>query len=354
MTRIGIPQGLLWYQYNPMWRSFFQELGVEVITTGPTKRSMVADGTARLVSETCLPVKVFCGHCVALANLGVDAIFIPSVRSIEPKVYNCSKFIGLPDMMRAAVKNAPEIIDIDVDVNEGKRSFFNAIFDVGRRFTWNPRKVKSAGDSALESYEKYVSLMSQGVMPEAAWCAVMGEAPADAMGRFPQDAGSESLEPVKIAVIGHPYNLYDTYTNHSLIARLQSMGAEVVTPEMLQGTALDEGIERIVGRAYWTYERQIVGAGGYYLFDPSVQGIICVVAFGCGPDSVMVDNIQRAARRQGTKPYMTIAIDEHTGEAGLVTRLEAFVDMLRRRTRLEVPAVPEEEAASVLSEGAAG
>lgn len=335
MTSIGIPQALLWYQYNPMWRSFFQELGVEVITTGPTKRSMLAAGTSRLVSETCLPVKVFCGHVIELAESGADAIFIPSIRSIEPKVYNCSKFIGLPDMMKAVVKNAPEIIDIDVDVNEGKRSFFNAIFDVGRRFTWNPRKVKSAGNRALVAYENYVRLMHQGMMPESAWCAVMGESPVDTGMRSAHHPSSDVLESVKIAVIGHPYNLYDTYINQKLISRLQSMGAEVVTPEMLHDSELDGGIERIVGRAYWTYERQIVGAGGHYLFDPSVQGIICVVAFGCGPDSVMVDNIQRAARQQGTKPYMTIAIDEHTGEAGLVTRLEAFVDMLRRRSPLQ-------------------
>ena len=45
----------------------------------------------------------------------------------------------------------------------------------------------------------------------------------------------------------------------------------------------------------------------------------------------MMDVIHRAAKENGNKPVMNVILDEHTGEAGLVTRLEAFVDMLQRR-----------------------
>ena len=93
---------------------------------------------------------------------------------------------------------------------------------------------------------------------------------------------------------------------------------------------LNEGISRLVGKPYFTYEREVVGAGGYYLAG-DVDGIISVVAFGCGPDSMMIELVTRAARREFNKPLMSITIDEHTAEAGLVTRLEAFVDMLQRR-----------------------
>ena len=334
MTRLGIPRALLWYQYYPMWRSFFEELGVEVVTTGPTKRSMVAAGSSRLVSETCLPVKVFCGHVVELTEMGVDSIFIPAIKSTELKVYNCSKFIGLPDIMRAVVKDLPEVIDIDVDVNQGKRTFFNMIYESGRRFHWNPFKVKAAGNRALADYENYQRLMQQGMFPEQAWCAVMGEPPSAAGVHLGEGASGSKEERVKIAVVGHPYNIYDTYTNHSLLQRLQGMGVDVVTAEMLTDEQKAEGVARLVGNAYWTYEAEVTGAGGYYLDDPSVDGVICVVAFGCGPDSVMTDPLQRIAKDPRTKPYMMLALDEHTGEAGLVTRLEAFVDMLRRRMRL--------------------
>jgi len=61
--------------------------------------------------------------------------------------------------------------------------------------------------------------------------------------------------------------------------------------------------------------------------------VLAVVCFGCGPDSMMLEVVQRAAKENRCKPFSTIVIDEHTGEAGLITRLEAFVDMLERRKR---------------------
>ena len=79
---------------------------------------------------------------------------------------------------------------------------------------------------------------------------------------------------------------------------------------------------------YWTCEREIIGAGGYYLKD-SVDAIVSVVPFGCGPDSLMIELLQRQAH-QLNKPFLNLVLDEHTAEAGLLTRLEAFVDMTRR------------------------
>jgi predicted nucleotide-binding protein (sugar kinase/HSP70/actin superfamily) len=61
-----------------------------------------------------------------------------------------------------------------------------------------------------------------------------------------------------------------------------------------------------------------------------VDGLISVSAFGCAPDSVMISVLAQAARRAG-KPYMSLVLDEHSAQAGLVTRLEAFADMLLRR-----------------------
>ena len=66
------------------------------------------------------------------------------------------------------------------------------------------------------------------------------------------------------------------------------------------------------------------------LKDNKIDGIITLNAFGCGPDSLMVERITRRAK-QFNKPLLTLTIDEQTGEAGFVTRLEAFVDMLYRK-----------------------
>jgi len=137
MTIIGIPRALLYYQYYPMWKTFFEELGAEVIVSPPTTQTMLIAGSSRVVAETCLPVKIFLGHVLSLVEK-CDYIFIPAIRSVKSKVYNCSKFLGLPDMTRAVVPESPPTLEIDIDINKGRDKLYQAIYKLGRHFTWNP------------------------------------------------------------------------------------------------------------------------------------------------------------------------------------------------------------------------
>jgi len=66
------------------------------------------------------------------------------------------------------------------------------------------------------------------------------------------------------------------------------------------------------------------------------DGVIGIMTFGCGPDSLMMDTVRRQAAREGTTPFMSLILEEHTAEAGVVTRLEAFLDMIYRRKRRKV------------------
>ena len=118
----------------------------------------------------------------------------------------------------------------------------------------------------------------------------------------------------------------------SLVHRLEQTGCRVVTSEMLAPSALSAGVTRLAGKAYWTYEEEIVGAGEHYLGN-KVDGVIGITAFGCGPDSLMMDMVRRQAARLKSVPFMSLTLQEHTAEAGLVTRLEAFTDMLHRRKK---------------------
>jgi predicted nucleotide-binding protein (sugar kinase/HSP70/actin superfamily) len=61
-----------------------------------------------------------------------------------------------------------------------------------------------------------------------------------------------------------------------------------------------------------------------------VDGIIHITAFACGPDSIVDKYLEIEAKKRKI-PYMSVTIDEHTGEAGMRTRLEAFLDMLEYR-----------------------
>jgi predicted nucleotide-binding protein (sugar kinase/HSP70/actin superfamily) len=323
MVKIGIPRALLYYQYYPMWKTFFEELGAEVVVSPPTTQVILSSGSSRVVADTCLPVKVFCGHVTALVDK-CDYIFIPALRSVKIKIYNCSKFLGLPDMTRAVIPESPPILDIDIDINKGKRELYQAIYKLGRHFTWNPSRVRRAALAAWHTYLKYKQLMSdQSLTPPQAIERISNTAEAEV----------ETIScPASIALVGHPYLLYDELINHRLIHRLEQAQYRVLTPEMLTTNQLEVAIARLTGRPYWTYEEEVVGAGGHYLED-EVEGVIGVVAFGCGPDSLMMDMVQRQAIRLRTTPFMSLTLEEHTAEAGVVTRLEAFLDMIQRRKR---------------------
>jgi len=212
-----------------MWKTFFEELGAEVVVSPPTTQDMVSSGSSRVVADTCLPVKVFLGHVLFLVG-NCDYIFIPAIRSVKRKVYNCSKFLGLPDMTKAVIPECPPILDIDIDINKGKLSLYHAIYKLGRHFTWNPFRVRRASMAAWQTYLDYRKLMSsQGLTPPQAIARISGTPEAELK---TSTTSNPISAPTTIAIIGHPYLLYDEHINHRLIHRLEQTHNRVLTPEM--------------------------------------------------------------------------------------------------------------------------
>ena len=328
MIKIGIPRALLYYQYYPLWKTFFEELGAEVAVSSPTTQAMVTSGSSRVVADTCLPVKVFLGHVLSLVE-ECDYIFIPAIRSVRRKTYNCSKFLGLPDMTKAVIPESPPILDIDINIDKGRRDLYQAIYKLGRRFTWSPRKVRQASMAAWQAHLHYHELMSSyGLTPPQAIERILSTP-----GRAEPETNSHQPTSTQatIALIGHPYLLYDEHLNHRLIQRLEQAHNRVLTPEMLTSEELESATVRLTDTAYWTYGEEVVGAGEHYLQN-GADGVIGIMTFGCGPDSLMMDMVRRRATMLRT-PFMSLTLEEHTAEGGVITRLEAFLDMIYRKKR---------------------
>jgi len=325
MIKVGIPRALSYYCYYPMWRTFFEGLGAETVVSSATNKDIFTSGNLRAVAETCLPVKVFFGHVISLVDK-CDYMFIPAIRSMGRKAYNCSKFLGLPDMTRALIPQCPPILDPEIDLNKGQRNLYKTIYGLGSHFTCHKSKIKKAIEQAWKTNSAYRKEMTDfGITPIQA---------IDKMSGQNCEPGSTlNLSPVlKIALIGHPYVIYDDYINHRLISRLQAMGAEVFTPEMADEGALDVAMVKLAGNPHWTFEADIIGAGEFYL-EAKVDGVINVAVFGCGPDSMMIDVVRHRARELEV-PFLHLSLDEHSSPGGLITRLEAFLDMVKRRKRV--------------------
>ncbi|MCX7922167.1 MAG: acyl-CoA dehydratase activase-related protein [Clostridia bacterium] len=325
--KVGIPRGLFYYQYYPLWKTFFEELGAEIVVSDFTNKQILDSGVKSCVDEACLPVKLFYGHVLNLKDK-VDYLFIPRFTSISKGEYICPKFGGLPDMIRHSLKELPEIIDTEVNLRKSKKNAFKAAVDVGNYFSSDRHVIKSAYQKALNSYREFRSNVRKGVLP------------GDILSKRRGVLNKSSDETVNIAIIGHVYNLYDNYMNMDMIYKLRSMGVNITTIEMLDGKVIDEKNQMLPKKMFWNFGRKAVGGAFHIMEREDIDGIIYLMSFGCGVDSFVCDLIERKVRNTKDIPFTVLTIDEHSGEAGMNTRLEAFIDMIRWRNRNEadVPA----------------
>lgn len=120
---IGFPRAMTYYTHYPFWYGFFNHLGIKIVLSDKTTKETVSNGAALVVTETCLPIKIFVGHVLDLIHKGVKKIFVPSIQSIAPKIYNCSKIRGLPDLIRNVVKEDFELIEPTLDKSEKDQGF---------------------------------------------------------------------------------------------------------------------------------------------------------------------------------------------------------------------------------------
>ncbi|HHV35745.1 MAG TPA: hypothetical protein GXX59_09290 [Syntrophomonadaceae bacterium] len=327
MVKIGIPRALFYYYYYPLWRAFFNSLGLEVILSPQTNKAILDDGIKTTLSEACLPVKVFFGHAMAVAEQ-VDYLFVPRITRVEPKAYICPKFMGLPDMLRARLQNLPVLIDTVVDAGrEGDsiQCWEDCFQEVGSIFTRDKQLVDSSIKAALQAQGQFKKRLNEGMLlPQALEDIDVAEVAA-------------ALQPhltLKIGLIGHPYNLYDPYISMNLIKKLYTLGVSVVTPESLTDNEIEDKSNKLPKRLFWTLGKRMIGSALNFYQNRRLDGLIYLTSFGCGPEALVEEMVARWAKQRDDLPLMMLTIDEHTGEAGMLTRLEAFTEMIKRRHKV--------------------
>lgn len=313
--KVGIPRSLFYYKYYPLWKTFLEELGAEIIVSDETNKRILDDGVKACVDEACLPVKLFHGHILNLADR-VDCILVPRFTSISRNEYVCPEFGGLPDMIRHTLKDIPTLIDTEVNLRKSGRNAWRAAYETGCYFTRDKASIKRAFRLAVSDYRKYRNRIREGCLPFS-------------------DAGSPDMSgaayggrQLKIAVIGHTYNLYDRYINMNMLEKLRSSGATVITADMLKEADINRYAATLNKPVFWNSARKALGGILHLMEEGDIDGIIYVMSFGCGIDSFICDLAERKIRRQTDIPFIILTLDEHSGEAGLNTRLEAFIDMI--------------------------
>lgn len=304
MAKIGIPRGLFWY-YNPdAYRVFWEALGFRVVQSPPTNRRIFEEGLKLAHDELCMPVKILHGH-IAFLKDKADFIFIPRIVAMMKKGkkrYACPKFIGLPELIESSIPSLPPIISVDIDLT--KHSLESSFLKLQKRLRLKKSRVRNG----------------------------VGEMVRFQNTRRLADKSQNRKGGLKLGVVGHPYILYDPYLSLGLLDKISSFGVDYTTSAEVPREVIESELKPEID-TYWRYERELIGAASFFTHSGRFDGGIHCLSFGCGPGSIITEIIQRKIVKNRGFPFLTLVLDEGTGEAGLLTRLEAFCEIVRAKKR---------------------
>ena len=321
---IGIPRALMiFFQQFPFWRTFFTELGFEVVLSKPSDRQLIAKSLEMLTAETCLPVEAMHGHVYDLLEKGVDYIFAPFVVNAEagadnPTVnYNCPWVQSNPFMIKTALKDTEHEKKLLIPtlhfrhtgkvLNNDLSGFMNAQFGTNKRDTVTAIEKSFTAQRAFETAVK-----ARG---------------SEVLQNLPKDK-------IAAVILGRPYNTGDSELNLSLVEKLINLD---VLPIPLDFLPLErENIFEDYPLMYWPNGQKILAASRIVARDDRMNAVY-LSNFRCGPDSFLSHYVGEELKN---KPYLNLEVDEHSADAGMITRCEAFLDSLKGRREVEAAEEP--------------
>lgn len=286
-----------------------------MVLSTPVNRATLNLGIRAAQAEICLPVKAFVGQVASLAK-EVDVMFLPRIvcrRIGRDWLFGCPKALALPDMVRAVfpwLRATAELVidEREMSESEAYRELAVSLGASGWREAWS--RASSAAAEALE----------------------LTRASGSPLHAFGEEAvGISDADVPRIAVVGHSYLVFDRHLGVDVLKHVVAAGAQ---PRVVFPSA-DELVARRPRCWYpnWYYELELIAAAEQAVASGAVDGLLLVSSFACGTAPVTNELIRRGLV-QDRIPALTMLLDEHTGEAGLRTRIESFVDLLRlaRRT----------------------
>ncbi|HSA06651.1 MAG TPA: 2-hydroxyacyl-CoA dehydratase [Candidatus Gastranaerophilales bacterium] len=217
---------------------------------------------------------------------------------------------------------------------------FNALDKIERELLYlRPREIISG--EAQKTYIKGRMLIQQAKTVEEASQAVN-----QTMLEYKKIIIDKSKDVLKIFLTGEFFVLLDTFVNMDIEKELGILGVEVDRQIMLSEWASQTLIPKWLRKKETHKERCVKTAKKYltrivggecvesvgdavYAAEKKVDGVIHVAPFNCIPEIISQCILPQVSKKEHI-PVISLLMDEHTGKAGLITRLEAFVDLMRR------------------------
>lgn len=300
--RVGIPASLLTNTFYPLYASFIENLGFEVVRS----RQNGNRGMEKAGSAFCQPVLQSHGHLQQLLDQGVDWIFAPHVRNVPVLEENgnlcaCPLVQAEPYILRSAFHDdlAGKLVTCILDLDD-PGSVRTELEAVGRKLGVGKAQTARAFERAWDLFNEHRSRM------------------LETGGRFIQSLEEDQ---VSIVLFGRSYNAFTSQANMGIPGKFASRGYPVIPYDMIP---LPEDHNKLLDRMYWASGQTILQSAGYVRSMSSLFGVF-ITSFSCGPDSFILDRFRSI---MGDKPYLVLELDTHTSDAGLDTRVEAFLEVV--------------------------
>lgn len=296
--KVGIPKALLYYKYKDLWTKFFENLDCEIIISPNTTRETLENGKKFVLDEACLSMKIYMGHVFYLLDK-CDYILVPRIACLKKHEKVCTNFMALYDLCRNTFDK--EFLHYNVDVSKNESEEY-AFVGLGLQLGFSFKKSRKAYQDA----KKHQQIMEERKISK-------------------QKMLLASSRKMKILIAGHPYNLYDNLIGKEIIRFLENENIDILYSDCYDSKYLEIDYKKIAPKNYFTYNKEIIGSIAFY--QNFVDGIILLTTFPCGPDSLSNEMIIRKTKT----PLLCLLMDELNSDAGLITRLESFIDILKER-----------------------
>lgn len=309
---VGIPLALSNHQLLPLWGTLLGELGFNVVVTPMSNSEIVERGVEAVLSTPCFPVKVAHGHVLELIEKGVDYVWLPSIISMAKEYaenpYNqlCPYVTSIPYQIEAALQTRKcdaNILNPPVRLESGVHGLHKALRTTFEAMGISSRRLWGAVQRAWQAQQEFEDA-----------CRARGQEVL------------EKLDPSQraVVIVSRPYNGCDSGVSLDLPNKLRKLGVLPIPMDFLDLRADQPSDDRVLHNMYWKYGQRILHAAEIIRANPRLHAIY-LSNFSCGPDSFLISYFKRI---MSPKPCLVLEIDEHSADAGAVTRLEAFLESL--------------------------
>jgi predicted CoA-substrate-specific enzyme activase len=312
---VGVPRALSVHSHWPLYATFFHELGVRSVLS----ERVSPEGVARQESSYCFPIEIAHGAVQDLIDRNVDFLFLPHFRDMPSmeagKVHACVCPLtqGLPYFSRQAFGLSDErVLKPVVAFKHGWEECRPEFERVAEQLGQGRAEGARAFNVALDRYRAMV---------------------ADHRRRGQELLAEMRANPDRlyVALCGRPYNAFTRDANMGIPRKLVSRGVTVVPFDLIY----DERAA-IFPNMYWHYGQQDMKAVKR-VREVENLFLVWISNFSCAPDSFMLHYVRWM---MGHKPYLVLEIDSHSADAGIDTRVEAFLDVIDSYRRQERGAMP--------------